>query len=182
MENKDDAGTRYSDKLRESSVYDLIQTHSPTTTDPTQSSNASIYVWAVIGLSVVAVIAILIIFLIRPDKDNSSLITVVLGFLVPVIMAFLAASVQQVHLAVNSRLSQLVALTAKASHAEGALDSSNIAAASTDPGIAAMAAKKVIDDAAIAAADRLNAAAVAAEKLMTAAANRIVEGLNKSAS
>jgi len=38
---------------------------------------------------------------------------------VPVITALLAATIQQVHLAVNSRLSQLLELTATASRAEG---------------------------------------------------------------
>ncbi len=173
--NTNDPITNYAEELQRRTVIELIESRPVVPIDPAQSSNASLYVWAVIGLSVVAVVAILVIFLIRPDRDNTSLITIVLGFLVPVIMAFLAASIQQVHLAVNSRLSQLVALTAKASRAEGELSGSAIIM--PDPIIAAIAAKKVIDDAATAAAERLNAAAIAAEKVMTDAANRLIEGL-----
>lgn len=84
-------------------------------------SHATLYVGAVIALSVLAIAAILTIFIVRPDKDNTPLVAVILSFLVPLVSAFLAASVRQVHLAVNGRLTQLLAQTAKSSHAEGQL-------------------------------------------------------------
>src|SRR5256885_3122008 len=84
-------------------------------------SHATLYVAAVISLSVLAIAAILTIFIVRPDKDNTPLVAVILGFLVPLVSTFLAASVRQVHLAVNGRLTQLLAQTAKSSHAEGQL-------------------------------------------------------------
>lgn len=91
-----------------------------TLAEPT-GSKATLYTGAVIGLAVLGVAAILIIFALRPDKDNTAIIAIVMGFLVPVVTALLAAAVQQVHLAVNSRLSQLLLVTQKASRAEGKL-------------------------------------------------------------
>jgi len=82
---------------------------------------ATVFVAAVIVLSILAVATILTIFMVRPDRDNTALIAIVLGFLVPIVSAFLAASVQQVHLAVNSRLSQLLLVTQTAALAEGKL-------------------------------------------------------------
>lgn len=88
---------------------------------PAPGNHATVFVRAVVGLSLLVVVSILTIFIVRPDRDNTPLIAVILGFVGPIIAAFLAASIQQVHLAVNSRLSQLLALTAKASRAEGQL-------------------------------------------------------------
>jgi hypothetical protein len=88
-------------------------------------SHTSLFVGAVVGLAALAVVSIIVIFLTRPDKDNTGLIAIVLGFMVPLVSAFLAAAVQQVHLAVNSRLSQLVLLTAKAARAQGQLEGPN---------------------------------------------------------
>lgn len=91
-------------------------------------AHETIYVAAVVGLSVLAIAAILTIFIVRPDKDNTPLVAVILGFLVPLVSTFLAASVRQVHLAVNGRLTQLLAQTAKSSHAEGQLEGQGDAA------------------------------------------------------
>ncbi len=124
------------------------------------ASNAGLYVGAVVALSIIAVIAVVTIFALRPDKDNASLILLVLGLLTPVIMGFLGAAIQQVHLAVNSRLSQLVALTAKASQAEGQLIGSDQSV------VVAAAAKKVLDEAAVAASATLQVAAKAAEQVI----------------
>jgi len=85
-------------------------------------SRTTIYVWGVVAICVLAVGFVLGVVFLRPEKDNTALIATVFGVLVPVIAALLAAAVQQVHLAVNSRLSQLLELTAKASKAEGKLE------------------------------------------------------------
>ncbi len=87
--------------------------------------HTNLYVAAVVFLAVVALVAIIVIFLTRPEKDNSALIATVLGFMLPLVSAFLAAAVQQVHLAVNSRLSQLLILTARASRSQGRLEGQN---------------------------------------------------------
>jgi hypothetical protein len=88
---------------------------------PVDTPATTLYIRAVVGLCVLAVVAIITLFVVRPDKDHTALITLILGVLMPAISALLAAAVQQVHLAVNSRLTQLLALTQKASLAEGVL-------------------------------------------------------------
>ena len=82
-------------------------------------SRAALFVWAVVGLAVLATSATMTIYVVRPDKDNTSLIAMVLGFLGPPAVAFVAAAVKEVYVAMNSRLSQLMVLQAKASYAEG---------------------------------------------------------------
>jgi hypothetical protein len=88
---------------------------------PQPGSHTTTLVWACISLCVVAATFVVAMTLVRPAADNTPLILMVLGVVVPVITALLAAAVQQVHLAVNSRLSQLLMLTATSSRAEGEL-------------------------------------------------------------
>lgn len=83
---------------------------------------ATAYVWATVVLCALGVAAMTTIFVLRPDRDNTQLVGTVLGFLVPTVLAFGAMATHQVHAAVNSRLSQLVRMTAKASRAEGQLE------------------------------------------------------------
>ena len=82
---------------------------------------ATIYIGAIISLAILDVGFVLGISYLRPSTDNAGLILGVNGVMVPIITALLAAAVQQVHVAVNSRLSQLLELTADASRAKGAL-------------------------------------------------------------
>lgn len=82
----------------------------------------TLFVWCIFGLCLLDVVFIFGISMLRMNSDNTSLIASVLGVTLPVITALLAGTVQQVHVAVNSRLTELVELTAKASHAEGRLD------------------------------------------------------------
>lgn len=78
---------------------------------------------AVVGLSFVGIGGIVTTLIIRPPPiDNTTIIVTMLGFLIPTITALLAAAVQQVHLAVNSRLTQLLELTADSARAQGHLD------------------------------------------------------------
>lgn len=79
----------------------------------------TVYVWAVVILSVVATTAMVALAVLRPD--NTSTGTLILGMMLPIITALLGAALQQIHVAVNSRLSELLVVTAKASHAEGQL-------------------------------------------------------------
>ena len=79
----------------------------------------TIFVVSTIILCILVAAFVVVITVVRPDKDNTSLILSIVGVIVPVITALLAATIQQVHLAVNSRLSQLLELTATASRAEG---------------------------------------------------------------
>jgi len=82
---------------------------------------ATMFVVAILVLCFLFATFVLLVTFARPEKDNSSLILPVGGVIVPIITALLAATVQQVHLAVNSRLSQLLELTAASSKAEGQL-------------------------------------------------------------
>ncbi len=127
---------------------------------PIESSHITLYVACVVGLAVVAVTAVLTIYLVRPEQDNSKILTTVGTIIGPIIAALLALlarsslqsvqqAVQQVHIAVNSRLSELVALTAKASHAQGQLEGQAVSGQALDVA-ASLAAQKVREAAAAA--------------------------------
>lgn len=88
--------------------------------------HTNLLVGSTITLAVLAVAAIVTIFMTRPDKDNTAIVATLMGFLVPLMTALLAAAVQQVHAAVNSRLSQLLRVTAARSRAEGMLAAQEI--------------------------------------------------------
>jgi hypothetical protein len=95
--------------------------------DPAGVSNKTgLYVGAVVALSLIGVGAIITVLIVRPPPaDNTGIIVAILGFLVPTVTALLAAAVQQVHLAVNSRLTQHLTLTASSARAEGHIEGAN---------------------------------------------------------
>jgi len=82
---------------------------------------ATLYVVAIIVLCSLTVIGIVGVVMIRPDRDNGPTINVLIGITAPILIGLLGAAIQQVHLAVNSRLTQLLQLTAESSAAKGAL-------------------------------------------------------------
>jgi len=82
---------------------------------------ATMYVMAILFLCTLTVCGVLGVILLRPDKDNTAILATIVGITSPVLVALLAASVQQVHHAVNSRLSQLLELTAASAKAKGVL-------------------------------------------------------------
>lgn len=84
-----------------------------------RKDHTNVLVAATILLAIVAVSAIVTIFLVRPDKDNTALVATIMGFLVPLMTALLAAALQQVHTMVNSRVTQLLRITAAKSRADG---------------------------------------------------------------
>lgn len=84
-------------------------------------SKATLYVVLMVALCMLTVIAIVVVTIVRPAADNALLIGTILGVTAPVAVSLLGLSVQEVHKAVNSRLSQLLELTASASRAEGHL-------------------------------------------------------------
>lgn len=119
-------------------------------TPPTNSATI-LYVAAVIVLSLLGVGAIVALTVLNPEKDHSSTIVVILGFLVPTVTALLAGAVSQVQKSVNGRLTQLLAMTARTHAAEGEIVGQAKAAAT----IAAMpevTIAKVVPAAAIATA------------------------------
>ena len=87
---------------------------------PTKSKT-TLYVILVVVLCVLVAIFVVAITLVRPDKDNTSLITTILGVVSPVLIALLAAGLRENALAVDGRLTQLLILTETAARAEGKL-------------------------------------------------------------
>ena len=94
----------------------------PTVPTPRDPSRAWIYVLAILGMSFLGVSAIVAITIGRPESDNTAVIVSIVGFLTPTLAAILAIlKVQDVHVLINSRMTALLAITAKASEAEGKL-------------------------------------------------------------
>ena len=89
--------------------------------DPASPNKAIAYVTALVVLCVLTVVFVLVLSAIRPTADNMPLIVAVLGVITPVNLALIGAAFYQNHLLMNSRLSELLAQTAKASKAEGQL-------------------------------------------------------------
>lgn len=69
-------------------------------------------VWITVSLSILGASVVFLAAVLPLDIGvKQAVITMVLGFLTPAIAALIAASVQQVHLAVNSRLTDLLEVT-----------------------------------------------------------------------
>lgn len=85
------------------------------------SNRVRLYIIAILCLCAFATLFVLGMTFLRPEADNMPLIIVMLGIFTPVLGALLAAALKENHDAMNSRLTQLLALTAKASKAEGKL-------------------------------------------------------------
>lgn len=94
-------------------------------------NRARMYVAATIITAGLAVVSIVVLAIVKPD--NTSAGTLILGVLLPLITAFLAASVGHVGSAVDGRLSQLLELTEKSSRAEGKLAEKDAAASQVRP-------------------------------------------------
>ena len=85
------------------------------------SNRVRIFIVTIFGLCVLTASFVILISAVRPDDDNIALITIVVGIFAPIVTALLAAALKENHDAMNSRLTQLLELTAKASKAEGEL-------------------------------------------------------------
>jgi hypothetical protein len=80
------------------------------------------FVTATVVLSALTVLAVVLITLFLPgNPGNTAVIATIVGVTAPITIALVGAAVNQVHVAVNSRLTELIALTAAASKAEGVL-------------------------------------------------------------
>lgn len=97
------------------------QAQADTTLPPERKDHTNLLVAATVVLAVITITAIVGIFALRPDASNGPLIATILGFMVPIMTALIGGAVQQLHAAVNSRLTQLLATTAARSRAEGML-------------------------------------------------------------
>lgn len=80
-------------------------------------SRTRMYVIGTIMTAAMAVVSIIVLAIFKPD--NTSAGTLVMGVLLPIITAFLAASIGHLGAQIDGRLTQLLTLTAKASKAEG---------------------------------------------------------------
>lgn len=103
------------------------------------STRVRLYIGAVLVLCILAVAFMFGVTFIRPEADNSSLIATVLGLFTPIVAALIAGAMKENHDAMNARLTQLLALTEKASMAEGQLKGGEEAGIKMDARITANA-------------------------------------------
>jgi hypothetical protein len=80
-------------------------------------------VTAIFGISIAGAIAVILVCCLRPGVDNTTLITCILGFLTSSFSLIKSLSngndIQNLHLIVNSRLTELLQQTARASELAG---------------------------------------------------------------
>ena len=119
-----------------------------------RSSSISLLIYAIVSLSILAVIAVVAIALARPTVDNTPLYATIMGFLLPTVTALLAAAIQQLHWSINGRMSELLEVSKTAAHARGIREvgeaNEAVVVASTLLKEAATAATKVLDKTVIA--------------------------------
>jgi len=78
------------------------------------------YVIAVVVMIEIVVIAVTVIAVMRPEKDNTSLYALIMGSVGPTTLALLAfMKAQETHLSVNSRLDQFIRNAGEIARAEG---------------------------------------------------------------
>jgi hypothetical protein len=82
----------------------------------------TLYVVAIVALCALTVAAVVVISIMRPEQDNAGVIAIIIGITLPTSTALMAKVQQQMHLAMNSRMTQFLELTATASKAEGKLE------------------------------------------------------------
>lgn len=93
---------------------------------PKSTNNNSVII-AVCCMALLLAGFVVLISIVRPGDDNLDLIAIVFAAITPTTVALLAylktvdnaQAVKDVHLAINGRLTQLLAMTETASHAEG---------------------------------------------------------------
>jgi len=93
---------------------------------PKPANNNSVII-AVCCMAFLLATFVVLISLVKPGEDNLDLIAIVFAAITPTTVALLAymkgaensQAVKDVHLAINGRLTQLLAMTETASHAEG---------------------------------------------------------------
>lgn len=77
-------------------------------TEPTQQSNVP-YFLIVGGMAVVGVVAIVLVSVLRPDADNSALITTIIGLLLPTTASILALlKTQETQVTMNARFDAIL--------------------------------------------------------------------------
>lgn len=78
------------------------------------------YLIAIVVMILIGLVSILVVEIMRPEKDNVQLIATIAGFIVPTTASILALmKSQETHLTVNSQLEQWKRDYARLMHAEG---------------------------------------------------------------
>lgn len=78
------------------------------------------YVWAVVVVFFLTLLAILALISFQPDKDHTQEIITIVGMLAPTIASILAVmKAQETHLSVNSRLDNFIEASAKSGREQG---------------------------------------------------------------
>ncbi len=91
----------------------------PTTVPPPVST--STYVWAAVSVVLIGTLAIFGIFVVRPDRDNSAIITIIIAGIAPTAAAILGLmKAQETHLVVNSRFDKVIGAATAVAREEGA--------------------------------------------------------------
>jgi hypothetical protein len=81
------------------------------------------YIVAVVLMMIIGVGGVVTISLARPNQDNTSIITTILGFLAPTTLSLLAfMKAQETHLSVNSRLDAFMRNAELAARVQGVIE------------------------------------------------------------
>lgn len=83
------------------------------------------YVYLVAILSSIGVIGIILAVAFSPPEMITAVIAAIVGFLAPTISIILAVMIKDIHLDINSRMSQLIEVTREKALAEGKLERVN---------------------------------------------------------
>jgi len=78
------------------------------------------YVLAVVFMMTLGVVSIVLLTIMRPEKDNTLIVTTLIGFLAPTTLSLLAfMKSQETHLSVNGRMESFIASEKLRSRLEG---------------------------------------------------------------
>jgi flagellar biosynthesis/type III secretory pathway protein FliH len=80
------------------------------------------YLVSMLALAFGTMAAVVIVVVMRPTQDNTSIIATIVGITAPMMFALVAGAQQALHVATNSRLSELIAATTAAATAQGHAD------------------------------------------------------------
>jgi cytochrome bd-type quinol oxidase subunit 1 len=81
--------------------------------------STAFYMSMIFGLTILALMTVLIVLFLRPGEDNTVVVVAILGFLAPILAAIVGMMVKDVHTMVNSRMDALLSATERAATAEG---------------------------------------------------------------
>jgi energy-converting hydrogenase Eha subunit A len=77
------------------------------------------YMSMIFGLTILALMTVVLVLFLRPGEDNTVVVVAILGFLAPILAAIVGMMVKDVHTMVNSRMDALLSATERAATAEG---------------------------------------------------------------